>query len=541
MTKPQAKRLLSLLFIACGLLASLPVAAQKSTSNGLRFTILHTNDLHAHDDPFIDHGHTVGGMEKIAHLIRSIRATNPNVLAIDAGDIFQGTPYFKFYHGEVEVELLNRAGYDIYTIGNHEFDDGAANLATQLKRAKFAVINANMDASAQPALNALFKPSVIKTINGQRVGFIGAVVPDLTRVSLGTDGVKVKGVESDWKEPIKQEIARLKADGIDKIILVTHCGVELDKQLAQIPDVDAIVGGHSHTRLTRPIIVDHPDGSKCVIVQTGSYGRNLGKLDIAFDSAGKIDLKNVRYKLIPIDESIPSEKDIQDYLAEKVKPFISLRRTIVGAAASPFDNAFRNYKSDSAIGNLIADALAEGGAKHGATIAFQNRGGIRARIESGLINEEKIDEVLPFENHLIIATINGKTLRDVLENSVSNGLGAKFLDVHGLRFEYDGSAPPLQRVRRVWTTDGKKFTPISEKAEYRIAINSYSFKGGESYEFSTAKDVVDTGNRLSMYLHDYVVKHKKIYPRYGGRIIPLAPKAPMTYGQPQKAATPAAK
>ena len=471
-------------------------------------------------------------MAKIAHIIRSIRARNPNVVTIDAGDIFQGTPYYKLYHGEVEVEMLNDAGYDIYTIGNHEFDDGPENLAKQLKRAHFDIISCNLDATKLPELASLIKPSVVKTINGQKVAFIGAIVPTLAEVSLKTEMVKVKATGDAWMDPIKEEIARVKAQGIDRIVLVTHVGVELDKKLAELPDVDVIIGGHSHTRLDKPIIVHHPDGSDCIVVQTGSYGRALGKLDLDFDQHGQVHVANTTYKLINITDRIHNEKDVQAYLAEKEKPFAKMRTTVDAIAVSDFDNSFKRFPGDSPIGDLIADALAEGGSKYGATIAFQNRGGIRGRIERGPVTEEKVEEILPFENHLLVATVKGSDLMKVLENSIAGSLGAKFLDVHGIRFKYDASKPPMQRVLSV-ETEGKggTWTALSDTADYRIAINDYSFKGGEGYDFSRASDIKDTGRRLSAYLSEYLVQHKKIAPAAAGRIsvIGLPEPAPKSH------------
>lgn len=521
MTKLRVTAFLTLLITLCPL--SFKAFAANQPAADFRFTILHTNDLHAHDEPFADRGRTVGGMAKIAHVIRSIKAKDPNVLTIDAGDIFQGTPFFKFYHGQIEVQMLNDAGYDIYTIGNHEFDDGAANLAQQLKNAHFDVINANMDTSAVPQLQAVIKPSTVKTVNGQKVGFIGAVVPNLTEVSLRTDGVKIKSTGKDWMEPIKLEIEKLKSQGVDKIVLVTHCGLELDKQLAALPDVDVIVGGHSHTRLDVPVIVDHSDGTKCVIVQTGCYGRALGKLELTFTNDGKLELPQTRYRLISINDKVQEEPDIKAYLQQKAQPFEKMRRTIVSNAAADFDNAFRRYPWDSSIGNLIADALAQAGTTYGATIAFQNRGGIRSRIERGPISEQTIDEILPFENHLIVATISGDTLLKVLENSVAgDNYGAKFLDVHGLKFAYDHDKSPFHRV--VWAQaqghDGK-WKDVDSNQQYRVAVNDYSFKGGEGYDFSKATDVKDTGQRLSVFLTQYLKQHSTIAPQPPSRIVPV--------------------
>jgi 5'-nucleotidase / UDP-sugar diphosphatase len=526
MTKPHVKALvLNVLFLVMCLLAPNSVAADWANSSNLRFTILHTNDLHAHDEPFVDRGRTVGGMARIAHIMQAIKAKNPHVLTIDAGDIFQGTSFFKFYHGQVEVEMLNAAGYDIYTIGNHEFDDGSKNLAQQLKNARFDIINSNLDAAAVPELAALIKPHVVKTIAGQRVAFIGAVVPNLNEVSLKTEGVKVKATGDEWMEPVKREIDQVKSQGIDKIVLVTHCGLELDKQLATISDVDVIVGGHSHTRLDTPVIVDHKDGSKCIIVQTGSYGRTLGKLDLAFRADGQLVLPNTRYRLINITDKIHEDPKIKAYLEEKAQPFAKMRATVVGTATGNFDNAFRKYPWDSSLGNLVTDALVDGAASYGgATIAFQNRGGIRGRIDQGPITEEKIDEVLPFENHLVAATVPGETILKTLEHSLSGeNVGGKFLDVHGIKFAYDRYKPSNHRVLWVLAQDKNgSWKPLDLQAKYRIAVNDYTFNGGEGYDFSAATEVNDSKQRLAKFFRDYLARQKTVSPQTPNRIVPVA-------------------
>lgn len=500
---------------------------QASKEPGLVLTILHTNDLHAHDEPFEERGKSVGGMARIAHLMRAIRKSTPNVVTVDAGDIFQGTPFFKLYHGEVEVCLLNQLGYDIYTIGNHEFDEGPENLEKQLQAARFDVVSANINASALPGLSALIKPSVVKEFGGCKVGFVGAITPDLVAMSLKTGAVQIKGVdggsESGWIAPIKEEVERLTADGVDKIVLVTHVGVERDKELAEaIPEVDAIVGGHSHTRMNKPLIVAHADGSQTIIVQAGCYGRALGKLELVFDRRGRIVFPGTRSRLINISSAVPEAPDVKRYLQEKGRPIAALRETIAGVALADFDNRFSRYPWDSPIGDLVCDALAQAGHRYGANIALQNRGGIRARIDRGLVTMEKIEEVLPFDNHLMFASVKGSALAKAIEYSLSGILGARFLDVHGLKIAYEPARPPGNRINFVLAkaADGS-WKELNPDASYRIAMNDFTFNGGEGYEFSGAEEISRTRDRLSKVLADYLIKQKKVSPAPPDRIVPV--------------------
>lgn len=189
-------------------------AQEKADAGSFHLTILHTNDLHSHDESYSEKGREIGGLPRIGHMIRYFKKQEPNAVVVDAGDIFQGTPLYTKYHGEVEVHLLNMIGYDIFTIGNHEFDDGPDNLAKQLAKAKFKVINCNMDCSKEPELAAVISPYVVKDIDGQKVAFIGAVTPDLNSVALKTGGVKIKATGDDWMKPIEEQIQAVKSQGM---------------------------------------------------------------------------------------------------------------------------------------------------------------------------------------------------------------------------------------------------------------------------------------------------------------------------------------
>jgi 5'-nucleotidase len=533
---PRLSPFLLLLILITGALltVALPQTEAQKTG-GLSLTILHTNDLHSHDQSFAERGKTLGGMARLAHLIRKYRALSPHSLTIDAGDIFQGTPFFTIYKGEVEVEMLNRAGYDLYTIGNHEFDGGGINLAKQLSKAKFEVLSCNLDCQDLPALKAIIKPSVVKVIDGQKVGFVGAITPDINTLSLSREGAKLKvgtyksttAPERDlpWLAPIKEEVDKLSSEGINKIILVTHCGTEVDKIIAtEVPAVDAIIGGHSHTRLDKPIVVEHKDGSHTLIVQTGCYSRNLGKFDLVFDKNGVVDMAETKYNLIKVDDKLPEEKDIKDYLISKQGPVTALRNTILSSARADFDNNFRIMKCDSALGDLICDsfALNPESKSEGTEIAMENRGGIRSRIDRGPISLEKVEEVLPFDNHMVYATITGARLRKELEHSIDSATGGKFFDVYGLKFGWDPQKAKGERLVFVLTHKHGDWQPLDDKETFRLATTDYSFMGGEGFDFTDATDVHQTHKKLNLYFRSYLEHTKSVGPQRPDRIVALS-------------------
>lgn len=452
-------------------------------------------------------------------MIRTLRQREPKAVVVDAGDMFQGTPLYTRYHGEVEVELLNKIGYDIFTIGNHEFDDGPDNLVKQLKRAQFQIINCNMDCSQEKDLQSLIKPFVVRDIDGQRIAFIGAITPELNQVALKTGGVKLKATGADWKKPIEETIAEVKRNGINKIVLVTHVGVELEKELATLPDVDVIIGGHSHTRLEEPIIIAHPDGSHALVVQTGCFTRALGRLAITFDNEGRVRVPETEYRLINITDKVFEDKDLKAYVDEKLVPLLDLRTTFISTATRAFDNNFRTSPNDTALGDIVCDALAEEGKRYGAQIAFENRGGIRGRIEPGPVSLEKVEEILPFDNRAVFATIDGACLLNTLEHSVESGLGGRFLDQHGLKIAYDQQRPKGNRIIFALVQNGDRWQKIKPNDKYRIVINDYSFGGGEGYDFKCATHVQRSEERLSAAFVRYLKAHPTISPDHGDRII----------------------
>ncbi len=502
--------------------------SSRAGENDFALTILHTNDLHSHDESFQERGHLIGGLARIGYLVHSIKANQKNVLAVDAGDFFQGTTIFQKYAGEVEVNLFNMIGYDVVTLGNHEFDNGPGVLAKELSLAKFPVINANLDFGSEEALKKIVRPSIVEKVDGQEIAFIGAVTPDLQQVALRTGSVTVigaddKGDRDAWMKPIALQVARYKKQGINKIVLVTHCGVELDRELARaMPDVDVIVGGHSHTRLDEPIWFNHPDGDVTAVVQTGSFGRALGKFDLVFNGKGQLIQPSCNYRLINITERIKADPNMAAYISKMVAPLLPLRREIVAQAKGAFDNRFNICPWDSPLGDLVCDALSEASADYGARITFQNRGGIRGRIEPGPVSEEKVQELLPFENKLVFATIDGACLLQALEHSVDGPLGGSFLDVHGIKLGYDPQKPKGDRIVFALAEDEHgQWLPIEKSKDYKVAVNDYTFSGGEGYNFKSARNVIATNDKLSVPFHKYLLKHKLIAPQEPNRIVPV--------------------
>ncbi len=257
-------------------------------------TILHTNDVHSYIDPFAaDHPKYPGkgGVARRAALIESIRRENPNVLLVDAGDIFQGTPYFNYYGGELEFRLMSMMKYDAATLGNHDFDNGIDGFAAQLPHAEFDFVSANYDFS-KTILDGRVKPYRIFNKGGIKVGVfgIGIELTGLVNPKHYKETVYLNPVE------VAQEMADvLRREQCDLVICLSHLGYKYadpdkisDVKLAGMTHgIDLIIGGHTHTFLDKPVTVKNDKGNDVLINQTGCYGVNLGRVDFYLDRVSK--------------------------------------------------------------------------------------------------------------------------------------------------------------------------------------------------------------------------------------------------------------
>ena len=258
-----------------------------------QLTILHTNDVHSYIDPFpADHPRNPnkGGVVRRAALIETIRKENPNVLLLDAGDIFQGTPYFNYYGGELEFKLMSMMQYDAATIGNHDFDNGVEGLHAQMPHATFEFISSNYNFK-NTVMDGFVKPFKIFDKNGIKVGVFG--------LGIELNGLVDKKMykETVYSNPVEtaQEMVHIlkKEHKCDLIVCLSHLGYKYnedetkicDLKLAKLTqDIDLIIGGHTHTFLDKPTVVKNSNNQDVIINQVGCYGINLGRIDFYFDN-----------------------------------------------------------------------------------------------------------------------------------------------------------------------------------------------------------------------------------------------------------------
>ncbi|CAH8768430.1 5'-nucleotidase C-terminal domain-containing protein [Paenibacillus dendritiformis] len=512
-----------------------PLLAQlqfgKPDDEEFQLRLLHTNDTHAHLD----------SVPRRITAIKEARGGADHSLLLDAGDVFSGTLYFNKYEGLADLDFMNLVGYDAMTFGNHEFDAGPAKLANFIKQAKFPFVSSNIDFDKEPELQGMFQheighpgaeasiyPAIILDVDGEKVGVFGLTTEDTAFLASPGEHIAFR----NYAESARATVAMLREEGIDKIIALTHLGYEVDRALAEsVEGIDIIIGGHSHTKLTEPAVIERADGERTLIVQTGEYGRYLGELDVTFDRNGAltdwsgkltdIDAKDASGQYVFADDAEAAAK-----LAEYAGPLEEFKKQVIGKTKVFLDGERGSVrKQETNLGNLIADSmrakvqrlLNETGVKGYVTI--QNGGGIRASIQAGDITLGDLLTVMPFGNNLSAVKMTGEEIIAALENGVSGvetGQG-RFPQVSGMRFYYDSTkkGETVDAVTGEVTQKGERIVKVQVKNDdgtyadidpqgyYIVATNSFMADGGDFYR--SMKQAKNDGRFYELNIVDYEV------------------------------------
>jgi 5'-nucleotidase len=520
---------------------ALALAAAGTAQADFTLHILHVNDVHSRIEQVNAFGSTCGANDaaegkclggaarmatKIAELRDGFRAAGGNVIVLDAGDQFQGSLMYTTYKGAVEAEMMERIGFDAMALGNHEFDDGPEGLAAFLDRVSFPVISGNIDLSRSNLLAGRVQNHVVLEVGGQKIGLVSALAT--TTVDTSSPGPEV--IFQDEIESLKADVAALEAEGVNKIIAVTHVGFPLDKEIAaKVPGVDAVVGGHTHTYLSAtdpkrqgayPTWVDAEGGGIVPVVQAGAYSMYLGHLELTFDDAG--DLIFAGGNTILLDASVAQDEGIETRIKELAGPIEELKARVVAEATEALDGEReRCRQQECVLGNVIAQAMLDRVKDQGIQIALQNGGGIRASIDAGPVTMGEVLTVLPFQNTLSTFQVTGETIVAALENGVSTveDGGGRFPQVAGLKYTFDPAAPKGARVSEVMVDEGGTFAPIDPAKLYGVVSNDFIRRGGDGYRmFTLAQNAYDYGPDLADVTAEWMAANGPVAPMLDGRI-----------------------
>lgn len=505
-------------------------------------TLLHTNDVHSRFQEIDARGTTCrpqaaaagecfGGAARRATAIAAARASSPEALLLDAGDEFQGTLYYNRFKGVPIAALMNRLGYDAMVVGNHEFDDGPPVLAEFAREIEFPLLATNVDATADPELAALLRDSAVLEVSGQRVGVVGVVTEETANLSSPGPTLRFLPIE----ESLREQVERLESDGIEIVIVLSHAGLERDRQIAAAVDgIDVIIGGHTNSLLSNtiegadgpyPIVVESPRGEPVLVVTAFAYGKYLGRLDVVFARGVP---SAWRGEPILIDAGVAPDPEIAALIEPYEAQLADYSQQEVGETTDALEGRESACRfRECTLGNLIADALLEHGVSQGLEIALQNGGGIRSSIGEGPITAGEVLEVLPFGNAMSTFGLRGSDLLATLEHAVSEAdhpegeSTGRFLQVAGLRYSFTLGRPVGQRIVSVEVGAGDgTFAPIDPDRVYRVACNDFNRKGGDGFDVlrDRAIDPYDGGPIIADLVIEHLSRHRPVSPRLDGRI-----------------------
>ena len=512
---------------------------------------MHSNDTHAN----------LNNIAKKVTAVKEVRSKKPNSLLLDAGDVFSGTLYFNEFKGQADLAFMNLMGYDVMTFGNHEFDLGSTSEGHQalvdfIKGAKFSFVSSNVDFSKDPKFTGLFTDlissnpengkiynGIIKEINGEKVGIFGLTTAETQDIS-SPGSVAFENYIKEAEKAVKA----FEDKGVDKIIALTHIGYDdnpaydNDLNLAKsVEGIDVIVGGHSHTKVDKPTVVNKNTTGQAkdptVIVQAYQYNDYLGTLDVTFNQKGVVvDHNGALLKVADYAEDAQAVELLKPYKA-KVE---EVSKKEIGAEAlvaleSPRtggDNTKPSVrKNETPLGNVITDGMLNKARQYNKDVimALQNGGGIRAGIDQRPITVGEVITVLPFGNTLATMEVTGKELKEAFEVSVGQypAENGGFLHVSGAKVEFDSSKAKGQRIVKISYKDGQgNYVDIKDNETYTIATNAFTAKGGDSFDvFKKAYEegrVTDLGLSDWENLAEQLKSLGKVNPKIEGRIVDVA-------------------
>jgi len=489
--------------------------------------IIHSNDRHGYIQGRIDKvtGRSIGGIDCEARVIYQLRRealyNRWYCLAVDAGDMFQGTPVVNESKGACMIELVGKLHYHIVTFGNHEFDYGVDILRKRVLESRFPWISANVTSRT---LAGTYLPYATYKAGSVKLAFIGVTTtatPDKqTPERLGDVGFL------EPKDVLSPLVARLRREhDVDVFVLLSHLGLDDDIELARcLPVFDVIVGGHSHSVLERPL----REGPTW-IVQTGAKARYVGVLDLHFDDDARV--KSVEGRLVELDRQ---RFGLDPALTERIKEIAGVTeerlKRVIGQCPMDIPKEFPGVNSPMAV--VVATAYREAA---GCELGLMNFGGVRNGLDAGPVSLKDVNMVAPFANYVVRVELTGQCLRDILAHGVAGewrpipqhklpGLIARgrhdnggltpiparrtgYLCGAGIRYGVDPAKPEGERLTWVEVLG----EPLDLNKLYTVATNDFLAAGGDDFPmFKRANRIVQTGILDADSITAYVQKHSPI-------------------------------
>ncbi|WP_320175851.1 bifunctional UDP-sugar hydrolase/5'-nucleotidase [Maridesulfovibrio sp.] len=438
---------------------------------------------------------TFGGFARIQSVFESYRAQYPGAtITVATGDDLMGESLTN-EKGTTVFEAMNKMGFNISTLGNHEFNRGTKFLANCLKSKKFPTVCSNLNITQGNPLRNYITSTAIFERNFIKVGFMGMILPELKLISNPGSGISIP---ADYIKSARKTAHDLKRNQkADIIVLLSHLPIEAQKKILQeVPEIDIVCGGQSYKDIfPGQEIIARDASTPGLMVQCGSQGRYVGVLKINMNARA---INKHEWTIIPVTDNTQEDSRIKAFLSSRVKDTTSVPVAISPVALDTRAESIRT--GETIAGGLVSSIMRE---KFNTDIAFQNGGGFRGNkiIPAGPITDQDINTMFPFGNKMIVIKVSGKTLKQILERSVHKlpASSGAFLQISGLKFtldikgqpqelEIDSTGKPAKiktagsRVSNIKIMDKSgSYKSINDTRKYSIATNSYLARGGDGY------------------------------------------------------------
>lgn len=474
-------------------------------------TILHVNDVHGRieyqdteaNEPSI-------GYAKLKTKLDQLKAENPNLLLLNAGDTLHGTVDINLSQGKAMVDLMNMVGFDAMTPGNHDFNYGYPRLLELKAMAEFPMLAANIE--KEDGTSDFEGHKIFTMDNGLKVGIFG-IATEETKYKSHPDNTK--GINfTDYMDAAKAMVKKLEEEKVDVIVGLVHVGIDGESQVTtediakEVDGIDLLVDGHSHTELPEGKMVNGT-----LIAQAGSYVRNIGMVELKFED-GKVSDKSASFFTVKEAADLEEDPQVKAKIDEIKAVNDEVKKEVIGKSKVDLVGERDVVRTgESTLGNVITDAMLRAS---GADVAITNGGGIRASIKAGDITLGDAMTAFPFTNFLSTIEVTGADILEALEFGVDEypKTAGKFPHVAGMKYKFDPNKPAGKKILEV-KIDGKDL--VKEKL-YSIVTNDFMAIGGDGYTVFGGKKIIAEGALLSDVLIDYLKEEGEINPTIEGRI-----------------------
>lgn len=442
----------------------------------------------------------IGGYARVVSKVKELLETEPNPIYLNAGDNFQGTLWYNIGRWNVTVQFLNMLQADAMTIGNHEFDHDVEGVVPFLEHITSPVVIANVDDSEEPTFQNKYTKSIVIDKYERKIGVIGAILR-----STNTIAKTGKLLFTDEAKAVREEAERLKNEGVNIIVVLSHCGLDRDRDIARLggPNIDLIVGGHSHSFLwsgenlpsidqpaaSYPVVVTQDEGHKVLIVQASAYTKYLGDITLFFDDEGIVQHYEgaphfLGAEVFPDAEvmaAIKPWKDIIDVSGKRVVGSIKMRAA--GTSCYQRECLMGTLQAEAMLHSVLKNENKDDGWTH-ATVAMTNPGGVRGTLSAGELTYSDLVTTTPFENTVDSLELEGKYIKEALEFSARFD-SPSILQIAGMKVVYNMTKPAYQRVVSLdilcRVCDVPRYEPLRENDWYRVVVNNFLLQNGDNF------------------------------------------------------------